>query len=56
MIKALSLPVTGTQVLNAQVTAGGIQRETLIRERSNLVRYPAFAAGEALDIDGDTGI
>lgn len=57
MIKALRLPVTGTRGFDyAQVTAGGIS--TLDFDSRTLESYKVsrlFAAGEVLDIDGDTG-
>ncbi len=57
MIKALSLPVTGTHGFEfAQVTAGGISTRDFDPRTLESCKIPRlFAAGEALDIDGDTG-
>lgn len=57
MIKTLRLPVMGTRGFDyAQVTAGGITTQDFDPRTLESYKVPRlFAAGEVLDIDGDTG-
>ena len=57
MIKSLRLPVIGTRDFDyAQVTAGGISTRDFNPRTLESYKIPRlYAAGEVLDIDGDTG-
>ena len=56
-LQRLVLPVTGTRgYREAMVTAGGIDlREIDPRSMASKINRGLYAAGEALDLDGDTG-